>query len=346
MNKKYALKLHIGFWLIVFSISILFSLTYVNNAIFIPLTVKFLITISNDIISFYLFYIILSPKYFTKKGIVLISFWVFVYILASSFLFSYITFYGYKYFYTLSIKPFEMSFADWLNIMIYRTFARNLIFSILGCLSKVSFIWYKNQIKQKETEKQNISNELAMLRTQINPHFLFNTLNNLKSLVMCLPSEAVYSTEKLVSIMKYMLFESSVDKVPLENEIDHIKNYLDLEKIRIVNPNYIDIKISGDSIGIMIPPLIFMPFIENTFKHGDKSKSAPGIFIKLDIAKANITFEISNYIKENYVRHNIKSGFGLANIKRRLELLYGDKYELLITSENNNYKVKLNLNIS
>jgi two-component system, LytTR family, sensor kinase len=346
MNKKYTVKLHIGFWLIVFSILILFSLTYVNNAIFIPLTVKALITFSNDIISFYLFYILLSPKYFSKKGIVLISVWVIIYVLVSSLLFSFISFLAYKYFYTLSIKPFEMPFSNWFNFMIYRIFVRNLIFSILGCLSKISYLWYRNQIKQKETEKQNISNELAMLRAQINPHFLFNTLNNLKSLVMCLPSEAVFSTDKLVSIMKYMLFESSSDKVPLENEIEHIKNYLDLERIRFVNPDYIDLKISGDYSGIMIPPLIFMPFIENTFKHGDKSKPAPGIFIKFDITKDNIIFDISNYIKENYVMHNTKSGFGLSNIKRRLDLLFSSKYELLITNENNNYKVKLNLNIS
>jgi two-component system, LytTR family, sensor kinase len=346
MNKKYVIKLHIGFWIIVFSISILSSLPYIDNAIFITLIVRIIITLSNDIISFYLFYTLLSPKLFSKKGMVLIAFWEIAYIFVSGLLFSFISFYAYKYFYTLTIKPFELSFTDWFNKITYAVFARNLIFSILGCLSKVSFIWYQNQIKQREIEKQNISNELAMLRSQVNPHFLFNTLNNIKSLVIDIPSKAIISTGKLINIMNYMFFESSIDKVPLENEIAHISNYLDLERIRFINPNYIDFKISGDYSGIMIPPLIFMPFIENTFKHGDKLKPAPGIFIKFDITRTNILFEINNFVKENYVMHNKKSGFGLSNIKRRLDLLFGDKYILLITNEKNIFNVKLNLNIS
>jgi hypothetical protein len=346
MDKKYIIKIHIGFWLIVFSISILLSLTYIDNVIFVPLISRILFTLSNDIFSFYLFYIILSPKLFSKKGIVLIAIFEIAYLSISSPLFSFISFYSYKFFYTMTVKPFTLQLADWMNNNIYRILVRSFIFSILGCLFKVSFIWYKNQIKQREIEKQNISNELAMLRSQVNPHFLFNTLNNIKSLVMCLPSKATYSTDKLINIMNYMLFESSFDKVPFEKEIAHINNYLELEKIRFLNPYYIDFKISGDYSGIMIPPLIFMPFIENTFKHGDKLKATPGIYIKFDITKTNILFEIKNFIKENYVMHNKKSGFGLSNIKRRLDLLFENKYELFITNENNIFNVKLNLNIS
>jgi|WetSurMetagenome_2_1015567.scaffolds.fasta_scaffold08939_3 two-component system, LytTR family, sensor kinase len=346
MDKKSAVKLHIGFWLIVFSISFLFSLTYLNKPIFIPLVSRILFTLSNDIISFYLFYTILSQKLFSKKGIILIILIEIAYLSISSPLFSFISFFYYKYIYTLMVKPYELPLVDWMNNNIFSVFTRNFIFSILGCLSKLSFGWYKNQVKQREIEKQNISNELAMLRIQVNPHFLFNTLNNIKSLVMCLPSQATYSTDKLINIMNYMLFESSFDKVPFEKEIAHINNYLELEKIRVLNPYYIDFKISGDYSGIMIPPLIFMPFIENTFKHGDKLKPAPGISIRFDITKTNILFEIKNFIKENYVMHNKKSGFGLTNIKRRLDLLFGDKYQLLIENENNIFNVKLNLNIS
>lgn len=345
MDKKNAVKLHIIFWLVVLTISILFLLTYINNPIFIPLIVRTVFSFSNDFISFYLFYIILSPKFLSKKGIVIIALWEVLYLLVSAPLFSYISFFLYKYFYTLTIKPYEVSPAVWISNNIYAILARNLIFSILGCLSKISFIWYKNQVKQRELEKQNITNELAMLRAQVNPHFLFNTLNNIKSLVMDIPLKAIISTGKLINIMNYMFFESSYDKVPFEKEIAHINNYLELERIRFANPDYIDFKISGNYSGIMIPPLIFMPFIENTFKHGDKLKPAPGIFIKFDITGTNILFEIKNFIKENYIMHNKKSGFGLTNIKRRLDLLFGDKYELLITSDNNIFKVKLNLNI-
>ena len=214
MDKKYAVKLHIGFWLVVFSISFLFLLIYKENAIFIPLIVRILFTLSIDILSFYLFYIILSPKLFTKKGMILITFWEVAYLFVSAPLFSVISFFLYKYFYTLAVKPFELSLTNWISNNVYNILSRNLIFSILGCLSKISFIWYKNQVKQREIEKQNITNELAMLRAQVNPHFLFNTLNNIKSLVMDIPSKAIISTGKLINIMNYMFFESSCEKVP------------------------------------------------------------------------------------------------------------------------------------
>jgi len=185
-----------------------------------------------------------------------------------------------------------------------------------------------------------------MLRAQINPHFLFNTLNNIKSLIKSLPSKAVFSIDKLTGIMQYMLYESSFDIVPLANEIDHINNYIDLEKIRYSDPNFIDFKISGDYSKIQIPPLIFMPFIENAFKHGNKLKPAPGIMIRIDVSETNLHFEIKNFIKENYETQTKNSGFGLANIKRRLDLLFDNKYELKIVNEDKTFAVKLILTVS
>jgi LytS/YehU family sensor histidine kinase len=185
-----------------------------------------------------------------------------------------------------------------------------------------------------------------MLRAQINPHFLFNTLNNIKSLIKSIPSKAIYSVEKLTGIMHYMLYESSFETVSLENEISHINNYLDLEKIRYSDPDYISFRISGDCSKIQVPPLIFMPFVENAFKHGDKLKPAPGIIIKIEAIEKNIRFEIKNFIKESWELKNKNSGFGLANIRRRLDLLFDKKYELSIKTENKTFAVKLNLNLS
>jgi len=140
-----------------------------------------------------------------------------------------------------------------------------------------------------------------------------------------------------------MLYESSQETVPLVNEITHICNYLDLEKIRYSDPGFIDFNITGDYSKINIPPLIFMPFIENAFKHGDRLRTAPGIRIKIDVLKSIIHFEINNFIKENYELQRKDSGFGLSNIRRRLDLLFENKYELIIADENKTYSVKLNL---
>lgn len=143
--------------------------------------------------------------------------------------------------------------------------------------------------------------------------------------------------------MNYMLNDSSMDTVFFEKEITYIKDYIELEKIRYSDPGYIDFSINGNYSEIRIPPLIFMPFIENAFKHGNKLAAPPGIKIKFDINGRNIDFFVTNTMKENYDNVSKNSGFGLKNIKRRLELLFGDNYSLIINEEKKEFKVKLKL---
>ncbi len=342
MEKKTLIKLHIIFWIILSSI-LIFGI-YINNIAaysahrYGTLSVKILLII----FTFYAFYFFVTQKVFSKKGLIsLISFQI-AYLIVFGFIFTFLTYLPFAYIKSPD-NPFEYTISNGMKDRIFASVAYITMVSTIGTLSKVALIWYRNQIKQKETEKQNISNELAMLRAQINPHFLFNTLNNIKSLTKSLPSKAINSVDKLMSIMQYMLYESSQETVPLVNEIGHINNYLDLEKIRYSNPAFIDFKISGDYSEILIPPLIFMPFIENAFKHGNRLCPVPGINIKIDVQKSNIRFEIINYTKDNIEAQSKNSGFGLANIRRRLDLLFGNKYELNITNENNTYSVKLNL---
>ena len=344
MRNKTIIKLHIVFWIVISSISILNAFLFIGNTLFLAvLTSSFLGMIFN-IFTFYLFYFLVTPGRFNKKGMIFLVITGLLYLSVSGFVFTFILFLPVAY--SLSPDdPFNYTLANGFE-SIYQVTAYLTIVSILGSLSKVVLIWYNFQVKQKETEKQNISNELAMLRAQINPHFLFNTLNNIKSLVKSMPSKAVYSVDKLSGMMSYMLYESSLATVPLVNEIGHINNYIDLEKIRYSDPDFIDFKISGEYENIPVPPLIFMPFIENAFKHGNKLKPAPGIIIKIDVLKQKIHFEITNYKKENHEAFNKNSGFGLSNISRRLDLLFGDKYDLVIKNENKTFTVKLNLIIS
>jgi sensor histidine kinase YesM len=344
MRNKAIIKLHIVFWIVISSISLLNTFLYIGNPLFISLLISAIIGMLCNIITFYVFYFLISPGKFNKKGIIfLIILWL-LYLNIAGFLFCFIIYLPIAYASSPS-DPVNYALANGFNF-IYQVIAYLTIVSILGSLSKVSLIWYNDQVKQKETEKQNISNELAMLRAQINPHFLFNTLNNIKSLVKSIPSKAVFSLDKLTGMMRYMLYESSLGSIPLGNEIRHINNYIDLEKIRYSDPGFIDFRISGDFQNIPVPPLIFMPFIENAFKHGNKLKPSPGIIIKIDVLKQNIFFEITNFKKENYEAHNKNSGFGLSNIRRRLDLLFGKKYDLLIENENKTFTVKLNLIIS
>jgi len=266
-----------------------------------------------------------------------------VYLTVFGFIFAFI--YSLPPAYINSPEPFGYALNTGVKRIIFDVIAYLTIVSFLGIISKVALIWYENQIKQKEREKQNLSNELAMLKAQINPHFLFNTLNNIKSLIKSIPLKAVFSIDKLTGIMHYMFYESSFECVPLKNEINHINNYLELEKIRYTDPDFIDFKTSGDHSDVMIPPLIFMPFIENAFKHGNKMSPSPGIIIRIDVLDNHIRFEVKNFIKEKYELQNNNSGFGLSNIRRRLDLLFGNKHKLLITNENKSFSVNLNLNL-
>jgi len=342
MDKKTLIKLHIIFWIILSSISLFDSFVYNIEAYsphrYITLCVRVFLTI----LTFYTFYFFVNPGVFSKKGLIYIISFEIVFLIVFGFMFAFLTYFPFAFIKSPE-NPIEYTLANGIKNRIFASLAYISIVSVLGTLSKVSLIWYRNQIKRKETEKQNISNELAMLRAQINPHFLFNTLNNIKSLTKSLPSKAINSVDKLMSIMQYMLYESSQEKVALTNEIAHINNYLDLEKIRYSDPDFIDFKISGDIAEILIPPLIFMPFIENAFKHGNRLCPSPGISIKIDVSGSDILFEISNFTKDNSETQTKNSGFGLANIRRRLDLLFDNKYKLNIVNEKNTYSVKLNL---
>jgi two-component system, LytTR family, sensor kinase len=345
MEKRTLIKFHILFWIAASSISLLDTFVYSIESFspqrFISLTIR----LSLNIFTFYAFYSLVSQRYFNKKGLISLVLFEIAFLVIFGYIYTFLSYLPFA-FVKSPANPFEYTLANGINNRIFAMVAYIAIISVLGSLSKISLIWYRNQIKQKEREKQNISNELAMLRAQINPHFLFNTLNNIKSLTKSLPSKAIYSVDKLMSIMHYMLYESSYETVSLVNEITHIHNYLDLEKIRYSDPGFIDFKVTGDYSKINIPPLIFMPFIENAFKHGDKLKPAPGIIIRIDVIGKNIRFGIYNFKKENYETQNKNSGFGLSNIRRRLDLLFDKKYELIIADENKTYSVKLNLIIS
>ncbi|MBZ0201565.1 MAG: histidine kinase [Ignavibacteria bacterium] len=344
MSNKAIIKLHVIFWIVISSISLLNTFLYIGNALFVPLLISAIMGMLCNIITFYLFYFLVSAGKLNRKGVIFLVLFGLFYLSAAGFVFTFILYLPVAYYYSPS-DPLNYTLANGFD-SIYQVTAYLTIVSILGSLWKVSLIWYRNQIKQKETEKQNISNELAMLRAQINPHFLFNTLNNIKSLVKSIPSKAVYSVDKLTGMMRYMLYESSLESVPLGNEIGHINNYIDLEKIRYSDPDFIDFKIYGDYKDIPVPPLVFMPFIENAFKHGNKLKPAPGIIIKIDVLKRDINFEIKNFMKENHEAHDKNSGFGLSNIRRRLDLLFDKKYDLVIDNKNKTFTVKLNLIIS
>jgi len=216
--------------------------------------------------------------------------------------------------------------------------------TLLATAIKLIKLWFNYQQEKALLKTQTLTSELALLRSQINPHFLFNTLNNIDSLVSINPEKASNSIIKLSEIMRYMLYDANVDFVPLDKEIEYLESFVSLQQLRLKNQNFIDFKVNGVINNKKIPPMLIIPFVENAFKHGRKNVKAPGVIIDIKISNNTYIFEIINYVSTSGTQEKDSiGGIGLQNIKRRLELLYKDKYELDVSIVDNRYRVLLKI---
>lgn len=200
------------------------------------------------------------------------------------------------------------------------------------------------QLAQITVEKVNT--EINYLRAQINPHFLFNTLNNLYGLALEKSEKTPEVILKLSKIMDYMLFELDGAKVPLEKDIENLENYLSLERIRQGNNAKIVFNRSGAFDNQLIEPLLLLPLVENAFKHGVNNMiEGAYLEIKLEVAGNGIRFEVTNNYRQSTSEKQMHSSIGLTNLRRRLELFYPDHYTLTIKDDSVNYHVMLTLDI-
>ncbi|WP_219009256.1 sensor histidine kinase [Aquimarina litoralis] len=209
------------------------------------------------------------------------------------------------------------------------------------------FVRFYNR-EQKRTltlEREQFKSELTQLRNQIHPHFLFNTLNNLYSLIIKKSDAAEDALIRLSGLMRYMLYEANVPKVSLSKEIEYLRNYIDLEKLRLNNTNTIHFTTSMNKDN-EIAPFILMPFVENAFKHGISNDKKSSIEISVKADKDVLTMSVYNTKKINaHKDQGEKIGVGMVNVKKRLELLYKDNYELHKEETDSYYKVILKLNL-
>lgn len=221
---------------------------------------------------------------------------------------------------------------------------------VVGLTTAIKLIidWVRTQRKARELERRNHETELSFLRSQVQPHFFFNTLNNLYSLTLDKSDKAPETVLKLSDLMSYVIYKGKNNRVSLPEEVTHIQNYIDLERLRYGDNLIAEIKISGNIQGKLIPPLILMPFVENSFKHGTDYKNGKiPINIQLTINGNVLYFTVKNARSKNSTLNNdIKkshSGIGIQNTLRRLELLYDKNYNLDITEDANSYKVSLKI---
>jgi two-component system LytT family sensor kinase len=231
----------------------------------------------------------------------------------------------------------DLSSGWWLNSL-----RLVIILSTYAFLIRLAIGWFDSQKLKSELLLQNQTSELALLRSQVNPHFLFNTLNNIYSLVYRKSEDAPAAVMKMSAIMRYMLFDAAADKVLLEKEIEYLKSFIELQQLRTRQKDFVSLTIRGGLEGRTIVPMLLIPFVENAFKHGNKGAPSPGIIISLTAEPGRIHFEISNYIKKNIeVSPDYVRGIGLNNVRRRLELLFPGKHTLETWEDQDMYHVKL-----
>ena len=205
--------------------------------------------------------------------------------------------------------------------------------------------WYIKQQMSQQLSRENIQAELQLLKAQVHPHFLFNTLNNIYSFVLTKDNRAGGLVDKLSGIINYMTTEGEKSLVPLEKEIQLINDYIGLERVRYGNRLLMDIKINGKPANKMIAPLLLIPFVENCFKHGASiMRGQQWINLKIDIKNNQLDFQLSNSKPAETISGN-KKGIGLANVQKRLQLLYPGKYYLKTESTNDTFNVHLQIGL-
>ncbi|MBE9586112.1 histidine kinase [Mucilaginibacter sp. JRF] len=217
------------------------------------------------------------------------------------------------------------------------------IFLMIMALSTAMRIiqqWLLTEQRAARAEADKASAELSFLKAQINPHFLFNTLNNIYSLAIMNSEHTAQSIMKLSNIMRYVTDDVTADFVPLQHEIDCIADYIELQKLRVGRNTMVNFKVNGNTSAKKITPLMMMTFVENVFKYGVSKNIASAIDIRVDVSDASINFYCRNQIFGEAIKEQRK-GVGIKNTRQRLEHLYPGKHLLTITDHDDFYTVNL-----
>lgn len=297
------------------------------------------------IVAFYVNYLVIVPRFFFEKRK--------LYFFAVIFLFGLFLLIVSQYFYNLiqfdSLRPENIVNGRYMPPK--RTFGLHpklvdnffLMLLVLGFSSGMAIIQQlrKNEIKQREIEKAHVDSELAFLKNQISPHFFFNSLNNIYALIAIDSDKAQKAVEKLSVLMRYLIYDSDIDTVELQNEFDFTRNYIELMRHRLSSKIKLEVSIDNNLPNIKIPPLLFIPFVENAFKHGISYREDSFISISLKTEQDKVVFKCSNSIPTTNEAKNEKGGVGIVNIKKRLDLIYGNSAKLMISDTNKEYLVHL-----
>ena len=289
-------------------------------------------TIIGTVIIFYMFYLLFIPKFLVQRR-------YFLFIIIS--LLSCILV-GYEF----RLVVGGTSHNNPIQNLVYFTILA-LVWGIIGSAIKGIFLWVDSIAERRVLEKKHLEskNALLMLQAQINPHFLFNSLNNIDILIEETPKIASEYLKKLSDILRYVLYETEEEETDLSKEIVQIQSYIDLQKIRTNNPRYVNLNVLGELRDQKIAPMIFIPFVENAFKHSKNKTIDNAIDIQFEISDKNVIMVCKNYFEPRQIEVIKNEGLGNETIKQRLNLLYPKKHKLDIDKTDHWFNVTLSINL-
>jgi len=353
MKKSFIILLHLGFWVCYFIVIVIMLSVYYRSSMYgsapnsrmvIAFKNILLFAFIPSFFSFYLYYFILFPKYLQQKKF-LQSIIVGLLISAGVAVIAYIL---HRYLIeTGRVVDMDQGGKNGRSTAGTVIAIMTIIGSVCGVVALVikGFITWFNEIKLKQALKEkNHEMELALIKSKLDPHLLFNTINNIDALIIKDAVEASNYLNKLSDIMRFMLYETMADKILLSQEIAYIEKYIALQKIRTANVNYIHFTVSGDIGNKFIAPMIFIPFIENAFKHTTNKKLENAITVNILVTDKKIKMVCENKFDSKPKVQSMDSGLGNELIQKRLQLIYPDKHLLEINKNNELYSVHLTIN--
>jgi len=350
---KREIPFHILFWLIHFGSRWIIILTSIDSITAKVIILETSIMLFRIGLTYFSIYYLLDKLLLKKKFSRFFLFFLISFVV--SILIRRILIFYVAYPFNLVATPEDLKFFDWLDI------GRSIVYvySVVILASVIYLIhrWYKEQHDKFNLMKEKLESELKYLKAQVHPHFLFNTLNNIYASSLNKKDQTSDLLLKLSGLLRYMIYDATALEVPIQKEIEMIENYIELEKVRYGDRLKVIFNRSGDYQYLKIPPLLFLPFVENSFKHGaTKSIGKNWITIDLEMNDNTLIFKVENSLSTDesiiskipdYEDNDFHDkGLGLSNLEKRVQLLFKDKYRLEIFEENNSFLSVLKLDMS
>jgi signal transduction histidine kinase len=290
-----------------------------------------------NLMIFYSNYFYLIPRFLFAKKYINYSF-LFFSCLAVSYVFAFFNFH------ITGFAPERLEAANPILRFVLHTGKANAFqMSVVSLVTSLALA-YSNRLKQ--IEQQKLSAQLASLKSQINPHFLFNTLNNIYATALDSSPKSADMVEKLSEMMRYTMKDTQKDFVMLEDEMNYLNNYIALQKIRLDKSVKIEYHNPADFSALQIAPMLLIPFIENAFKHGVNSEQKSHIKINMELQKKELYLYVSNNKVTTQQQTTERSGLGIENTRSRLQLIYPAKHLLTINESDKYFEVSLHINLS